>query len=435
MVACLGLMTPLRANVPGGGNEGADVTLTDNEKTVVITNGIVSATIAKAEARVTSLLYNGNQMVDLKGLYWSMDGRPRFQCPVQCVYRIVTQTPEMVDVSCKHLFARGDPHAVDIDIHYVLRRGNTGLYAYAVLDHPASYPALRMGEWRMVCPLATDPANTDHWLLENIYIDDVRHWQAPTPFDLKKATTQSIKEIVLLNTGLRKGQYECKYEYACEYFKVGTYGWASNAHRIGEWFVLGNYEYFNDGPPHIDLAANSNGGGMLLHFGRDHYGGSSTSVEANQAWAKIYGPFLIYFNSNTAGADPCWADAKAQVAAEHSAWPYAWLTSNSNYPQANARGTVTGKLIISDSLKPSQTAAGAWVGVADTPAGTNWQSWSNGYQYWVQADANGQFTLPNVRAGPRGHHIQRRGRLLHAVRLRHWRSRRIHSDQCEGDRR
>ena len=399
MLAAFGMLTSLRANVPGGGSGGADVTLTDRGTSVVLANGIVTATIAKAEARVTSIVYHGNQMVDSKGMYWSMDGGKSYQNPVHCVFSIVTQTPVMVDVSCKHLYAKGDAHAVDIDIHYVLRQGSTGLYAYAVLNHEPAYPALTLGEWRMVCPVAKDPANTDKWLLENIHVDQARHWQAPTPFDLKHATTQGIKEIVLLNTGLRKGQYECKYEYACEYFKVGTYGWAGNARKIGHWFVLGNYEYFNDGPPQIDLAANSNGGGMLLHFGRDHFSGSVTSIAANQAWSKIYGPFLVYFNSNAAGADACWADAQAQVAAEHSAWPYAWLTTNRNYPQANARGTVTGRLIVSDALKTSQTGAKAWVGVADTPADTNWQSWSNGYQYWVQADASGHFTLPHVRPG------------------------------------
>jgi len=399
MIACLGLPTELRANVPGGGSGGADVTLTDRGTTVVISNGIVTATIQKAEARITSLLYQGSQTVDPKGLYWSMDGGTTYQNPVHCVYSVVTQTAGMVDVSCKHVYAKGDPHPVDIDVHYVLRQGNTGLYAYAVLSHPAAYPALTIGEWRVVCPVAKDPANIDNWLLENIYVDKARHWQAPTPGDLKKATVQGIKEIVLLNTGLRKGQYECKYEYASEYYQVGTYGWASNVHKMGQWIVLGNYEYLNDGPFQVELGANSNGGGLLLHFGRDHYGGSTTSVAAGQAWSKIYGPFLIYFNSNAAGADTCWADAQAQVAAEHSAWPYAWLTGNSNYPPAAARGIVTGKLIVADALKSSQTAAGAWVGVADSPEGTNWQLWSNGYQYWVQADASGNFTIPNVRPG------------------------------------
>jgi rhamnogalacturonan endolyase len=373
--------------------------VTDNGTTVVLGNGIVTATIAKADARVTSLVYKGNQMVDSKGLYWSMDGGKTYQNPTRCTYRVVTQTPAMVDVSCKHVYAKGDPHAVDIDIHYVLRQGNTGLYAYAVLEHQPTYPELKLGEWRMVCPTAKDPANPGKWLLENIYVDQARKWEAPSPDDLKQATTQGIKEIVLLNTGVRKGQYECKYEYACEYYKVGTYGWASNARHIGQWFVLGNYEYFNDGPPQIELAANSNGGGMLLHFGRNHFGGSTTTIAASQPWSKIYGPFLIYINSNPAGADACWADAQAQVAAEHSAWPYAWLTTDSHYPSAAARGTVTGKFIVSDPLKPSQTGAGAWIGVADTPSGTNWQAWSNGYQYWAQADANGNFTIPNVRPG------------------------------------
>jgi len=403
LIASLCLLTSLRANEPGGGSGGAAVTLTDKGDSVVLDNGIVSATITKAGARVTSLTYRGNQMVDTKGLYWSMGGGKAYQNPSKCTFSVVTRTPEMADVSCKHGYTKGDPHATDIDIHYVLRQGNTGLYAYAVLNHEPAYPALTLGEWRMVCPVAKDPVKPGNWLLENIYIDGARHWQAPSPDDLRKATVQGIKEIVLLTSGVRKGQYECKYEYSCEYQKVGTYGWAGNTRHIGQWFVLGNYEYFNDGPPKIDLSANSNGGGMLLHFGRNHYGGSVTSVPASQAWSKIYGPFLIYFNSHAADADACWADAKAQVAAEHSAWPYTWLTNNSNYPPAAERGSVTGKLIVSDSLKSSQTAAGAWVGVSDTPAGTNgginWQSWSNGYQYWVQADAGGNFTIPNVRPG------------------------------------
>lgn len=387
------------ANVPGGGSGGANVTLTDNGTTVVLANGIISATIVKAEAKITALTYNGFQMIDPKGLYWSMDGGTSYQNPANCVYTVVTNTSAMVDISCKHIYASGDPHVVDIDIHYVLRQGNTGLYVYAVLSHPASYAAFSVGEWRMVYSIAKDAANTNNWLLENVYSDDLRHWEAPTPLDLSQATTQGIKEVVLLNSGKRAGQFECKYEYALEYYKVGTYGWASNVHGMGEWIVLGNYEYFNDGPPKQDLGPASNGGGILLHFGRNHFNGSGTDVAAGQSWSKIYGPFFIYFNKNAGGADACWADAKNQVAAERSAWPYSWLTTNSNYPQASARGAVSGKLIVSDALKKSQTGAGAWVGVTDAPAGTNWQSWSGGYEYWVQADASGNFTIPNVRPG------------------------------------
>ncbi|HSI12890.1 MAG TPA: hypothetical protein VK961_12645, partial [Chthoniobacter sp.] len=84
LIVFLCFLSGLRAAVPGGGNQGADVTITDNGSTVVLANGIVSATISKAEARITSLVYQGNEMVDRKGLYWSMDGGKAYQNPVRC---------------------------------------------------------------------------------------------------------------------------------------------------------------------------------------------------------------------------------------------------------------------------------------------------------------------------------------------------------------
>lgn len=387
-----------RANVPGGGTAGAAVTLTDGGTTATLDNGIVKAVVKKSSAQIGSLIYNGKEMIDPKGLYWSMDGGASYQNPANCIYTVVVNTPSMVDVSCKHVYASGDAHAVDIEIHYVLRQGNTGLYVYALLNHPASYPAFVDGEWRMVWSVSADPSNTDHFLLEKVYADSLRHWKAPTLFDLKNGTTMGIKEIQLLNTGERAGQYECKYEYALEYYKVGTYGWASDVYKMGEWIVLGNYEYFNDGPPKQDLGPAPNGGGLLLHFGRNHFNGSGLNIPTGQAWSKLYGPFFLYFNTNPAGGDACWADAQAQVTAERSAWPYTWL-NHPLYPQNAARGKVTGRLVINDPLKPAQTGAGAWVGVTDAPAGTNWQMWGQGYQYWVRADANGNFTIPAVRPG------------------------------------
>jgi len=394
----LALTSVGRANVPGGGSTGPAVVLTDAGATAVLDNGIIKATIKKASAQVGSLIYNGKEMIDPKGLYWSMDGGTSYQNPSNCIYSVAVNTPAMVDVGCKHVYASSDAHAVDIEIHYVLRQGATGLYVYAILDHPASYPAFVDGEWRMVWSVSGDPSNPSNFLLEKVYADSLRHWKAPTKFDLQNATTTGIKEIQLLNTGERAGQYECKYEYAVEYYKVGTYGWASDVYNMGEWIVLGNYEYFNDGPPKQDLGPAANGGGLLLHFGRNHFAGSDLNIPTGQAWSKLYGPFFLYFNTNSAGGDACWADAQNQVAAEHAAWPYSWL-NHKLYPLNAARGTVTGRLVINDPLKPAQTAAGAWVGVTDAPAGTNWQMWGEGYQYWVRADANGSFTIPAVRPG------------------------------------
>src|SRR5260370_33587471 len=83
------------ANVPGGGDAGPDVSLRDNESTVVLDNGVVAATIVKTSARVASLLYQGFQMVATdRQVYFSMDGGSSYEQPSNCVYSIKIQTPD-----------------------------------------------------------------------------------------------------------------------------------------------------------------------------------------------------------------------------------------------------------------------------------------------------------------------------------------------------
>ena len=80
-------------------------------------------------------------------------------------------------------------------------------------------------------------------------------------------------------------------------------------------------------------------------------------------------------------------------------WPYVWLT-NSDYPSASARGAVSGKLIITDPLKPLLAAnTNTWIGLSQPDAGGNWQFESKRYQHWVHPDTNGNFVIPFVRPG------------------------------------
>jgi rhamnogalacturonan endolyase len=383
------------ANIPGGGKDaGPDVVLTDNGNTVVLDNGTVSATIVKSSAKVSSLLFRGRQMVATdRQIYFSMDGGSSYQQPTNCVYSIRTRTPEIVDISLKHFYTN-QPHAFDIDIHYVLRRGNSGLYVYAILDHPPSYPATSVGEWRMVWWMPHDSTN---FLMERIYVDALRNWEMPSVYDLSQAQSTSIAEIIRLTTGVRAGRYDCKYEYAVGYGDVGTYGHASNVNNVGAWLVFGSQEFFNDGPTKQDLAPAS--GIIHVHFGRNHYNGSGISVAAGESWSKIFGPYLMYLNTNPQGGDALWADAQEQVSAEAAAWPYSWLTDNSLYPLAGDRGTVSGRFLVADPLKPDLTGSGAWIGVAQPDPGGNWQFDSKHYQYWAKTDVDGSFIIPNIRLG------------------------------------
>ena len=402
LTALCALVLPLFANDPGGGapGVGANVTLSSTSSTVTLSNGVITAVIQKSSGKVSSYLFNGTQMVDpANPIYYSMDGGANYSQPSNCVYSVTTQTSDMVDVSFKRTWnnTSGYKQAFDIDLHYVLRRGDTGLYAYAILDHPASYPATSVGEWRIVWKL---PRTSTTFHFERAYIDDLRNWEMPSYFDYQNSSPTGIAEIVKLNTGVMAGKYDGKYTYSARYYDIGTWGHTGKNYKKGVWFVLGGHDYFNDGPTHQDLTSSESY--ILMHFGRNHYGGSGTSVAAGEAWRKMYGPFLLYCNGTTAttnSGDVLWADAKDQVEAEKAAWPYSWLV-NADHPAPSARGTVTGRLLINDPLKPSVSGANAMVGLA-APEEThgNWQQQSKGYQYWTKADASGNFTIPAIRPG------------------------------------
>jgi len=375
------------ANVPGGGDTGPAVTLADSGQTLVLANGSLTVTISKPNATVTSLKFKGHEMA--QAVYYSMDGSWRYRVPAHCICTVKVATPDMVDVGLKSS-GRNERQAFDIEVHYVLRRGATGLYAYAVLTHPADYPATGYGEWRMVWKLSND-------LLEKIYVDDGRHWQMPNSYDFQHAQRTPIAEITKLTTGVMAGRYDCKYDYSAEYWNLGCWGHASDVNQIGAWVVLGSHEFFNDGPTKQDLTAAS--GINHLHFGLDHYNGPGVQVEAGEAWEKFFGPYLLYCNYSAAGGDACWADAQAQAGAEQSAWPYAWLAGSPAYPSAGQRGAISGRFVVNDALKPALNGAGAWVGVAQPPPGGNWQFESKHYQDWVRTDAQGNFMIRHVRPG------------------------------------
>jgi autotransporter-associated beta strand protein len=417
------------ANVPGGGSSGANVALSYNSTVATLSNGIVSATITIANAEIPSLTYNGFQTVQSSGdqVYFSMDGGTTFEVPHNCVMSVVANTTDMVDLAFTQTYVSGNTsyiHPEDIQIHYVLRRGNTGLYVYAILSHPASYPALSMDEWRMVW---WHPHTSTLFTFEKEYVDNFRHHDMPTYAEFSNpvitipasgntaAQSTRIAEISLMppagtlpadETSTRAGDFNCKYEFNMEYNTFGAWGHASDVNKKGVWFIPGSFEFFNDGPTHQDLSIAESY--SLIHFGRDHYNGSSTAVAAGTAWSKIYGPYLMYCNSGSS-ADACWADAQAQAQAEQAAWPYSWLTSNSTiYPSASGRGTVTGQFVVTDPLKPAVSGAGAWVGLATPDTSStytslygnyDWQFDSNNYEYWAKADANGNFNIPNVRPG------------------------------------
>jgi rhamnogalacturonan endolyase len=402
LVAISSIAMPWRAiaNLPGGGTQGDAPTLTHSGANVILSNGIVTATINPNTAEISSLQYKGHEMVSQSGrhvlIYFFLDGDKGYDRFSNCVMTIRQPTPDMIDLGFKRTYNPQDPkeHPCDVDTHLVLGRGMSGLYAYSILDHPATYPVLNIAQYLMIW---SQPIINNQWLMERIYVDRARHWDLPSPPDLDKAQATGIKEIVKLTSGPWQGKYDCKYMYTAPYWDLGTWGFASNSNKIGGWIVFGSHEFFNDGPTMSDLTAAT--GITQLMFNMNHYNGAPISIPQGQDWHKVYGPYLIYCNSSEKGADDCWADAQRQAIAEQSAWPYQWVGNDKLYPTLHERGTVTGTFKVSDPLKPNATTANAWIGLAQPKPGGDWQLDNQSYQYWAHADASGRFTIPNIRPG------------------------------------
>jgi rhamnogalacturonan endolyase len=381
--------------------QGPPVTLYDHGRDVVLSNGTVTVTIDPGAATIVSARYGGHEMVSRTGrhrtIYFSRDGGDDYETLPHCTGSAVTATDDTADYRCRHTYdaGAGDKHAWDVDVHFVLRRGVPGVYVYAVTSHPANYPELSVGEWRMVWSTPEDRND----FLDTICVDAARHWQIPSPADFAKAVPVegAPKEVSRLTSGPWAGRLDCKYEYSAGYWDLGCWGFADSAKRLGAFVVLPSHEWFNDGPNKQDLTAAA--GTTLLHLNMNHYDGTGFTIPAGKQWRKCYGPWLIYFNDKPT-ADECWQDAQNRAVIEARSWPYDWVTSE-DYPQKARRGTVTGRLVLQDALSPKLTAAGAWVGVSP-PAdveGRDFQFSATGYQFWTHAGPDGSFSLASVRPG------------------------------------
>jgi len=363
------------------------VTLTDGGDHVTLGNGIVTFQITKANGNIEGLKYNSNNILAEPGyLDWVDNGNKHIGNGVFAVVRDPGQNDgNLAEVSVSQKF-NGQGSPFDAEIHYVLRRGESGLYSFVIFHHAASYPAGGIAQSRWVLRM-------DDKVFDFINVDDERRRAMP-PSD---APMQVLgpKEVTMVTAGPFKGLITQKYFYFVDAGDHFVHGWTSTQQHIGCWVAYGSTESQNGGPTKQHNTA---------HWGRmlfkiltcGHYGsGSGLDFAAGEEWQKIYGPWMLYFNSGGSN-DALWADAKKQAAYLRSTWPPAWM-SNPLMPPAVARGSVAGRIQVTDPQDPTASLANAWVGLAAPQP--DWQKQGKGYQFWVHAAADGSFIIPNVRAG------------------------------------
>ena len=340
------------------------VTVSEQDDSFTLENGIVTVRVAKRSGDLTSLHYMNQEMLD-PGIrpsgYWSHNaarGRPETR---------VTLDPESNrgergEVSIRGI-SGGDPMGsgpggsviADVEIRYALGRGDSGVYTYCIFTHPTNYPATSIGEARFCLKL-------NDALFDWMSVDSNRNLKMISAADWNRGTPMNMKEARRMNTGLYQGQVEHKYDYSANQFDVRAWGWSSSRHHVGLWLVNPSVEYLSGGPTKFELSShrdatfntnrpNAPAPPTLLNYWRgSHYGGSLCNLAQTDAWTKVIGPFLIYCNSgDSPGA--MWTNALAQADTEAAAWPFDWV-HGVDYPHKSERATVQGQLVLVDPLAP-----------------------------------------------------------------------------------
>jgi rhamnogalacturonan endolyase len=316
----------------------------------------------------------------------------------------------------------------DMEIRYALGRGDSGIYVYAIFNHPPNYRASGVGsESRYITRLN----QTFDW----ITVDKDRNMLEAAPTDWGTGVVVHAKEQRIVSKGVYKNSVEHKYSYSGVQYRTPAYGWSSTKDHIGIWFINPTIEYLSGGPTKLELddhfGDNDNPEPIILDYwvGGHYDTGARVNVAAGENWTRVVGPIFVYVNSldhpkptaqaeldtlaATAGnpivplswhanAMALWNDALAQAKKETAKWPYGWV-KGVDYTPLDQRGTVTGRIVLNDPLAPKGTSARLQqltVGLTVPDSGNLlWIHNANGYQFGADGSKDGSFALAKVRPG------------------------------------
>lgn len=385
---------------------------------IVIDNGVLQITLTNPGGNLTRIQYSGidnvleTQNKDLNGGFWDLNwseagsqkNRGKFDTITGTSFRIIVENEKQMELSFTRTWDPSDQgeHApLYIDKRFVILRGVSGFYSYAIYKHLKIMPAFNLNTSRIAFMLSKDKF---HYMA----VADNRQRYMPHPDDRLPGRGEQLAypEAVRLVDPIEpefKGEVDDKYQYSIENKDNRVHGWICFDPPVGFWQITPSNEFRNGGPLKQDLSSHVNPSTLAI-FLTSHYGGQDLLVKlgAGEEWTKVLGPVFIYLNSvpNAANALYLWEDAKEQMIKETSCWPYSFLASD-DFPNSDCRGTMRGRLLVYDRFitKFNVPAALAYVGLAAPGDAGSWQRESKGYQFWTKANECGEFTIMNIRAG------------------------------------
>lgn len=378
----------------------AAVAVKEDQTTFTLSNGFVSACVSKRSGDLTSLQYQGLEILTAKsghaGGYWSHDTTGGTKTIARITIDPSSNGGERGEVSVKGISggkrmghgpgaASGGDFPADIEIRYALGRKDSGVYTYCTFEHRPEYAAASMTEARFCVKLAD--------LFDWMTLDDRRNLHFPAD--------------------LRQGD---KYIHTAVQFDHPVYGWSSTSKNVGFWLINPSAEYLSGGPTKVEFLSHRDTTAVaapcVLNYWRSsHYGGAVVAVGEGEQWTKVVGPFFLYVNAGS-GRPALWQDARTQSAKETAKWPFQWV-EGVDYPRRRERATLAGQLVLNDPQAANARTPNLLVGLAHptytvpvtrqggvgTPRRIDWQTDAKHYQHWVRGDEHGNFSMANVRPG------------------------------------
>ncbi|KAL3524990.1 hypothetical protein ACH5RR_013362 [Cinchona calisaya] len=393
------------------------VTLDIQQRFVVLDNGLLRVTLSNPDGLITEIKYGGiDNVLDFHqpesgrgywDIVWTRPGQKSYFAMIHgTIFEVIAQDENRIEVSFKMTYdpafdRSGSALPLNIDKRFVMLRGQSGCYAYAIYERLNGWPAVDIGETRIAFKL--DQGRFNYMAMA----DNVQRFM-PTYSDRKHGQPLAYPEAVLLTNPSNpafKGEVDDKYEYSKDNKDNHVHGWITSDFRVGFWVIFPSYEFKTGGPVKRELTSHVGATSLAIFYSR-HYAGDTLiglRFEDGEPWKKVFGPVFIYLNSNylaEAKTSSLWEDAKEQWSKETLKWPYDFPISD-DFPHAAQRVTVRGRLLINDRYLQQYPfpAKSAYVGLAPPGAPGSWQVDAKGYQFWTQTDDNGYFTITSIRPG------------------------------------
>lgn len=383
MKRLLPIATLLLASITAGAQETMSVELKSDRK-CTMSNGIITLNI-KADGQVEKMYhpaYNDGAKNVLYSLYFDYTANKNRTLSAQKA-EIVKQTDDYIEVLYT---GRTDDVLPHYKQGYILRKGESGLYTYIIVDgSSAHYGSSGVGdikETRVCTRLASD-------FLDG-YVDDVMQGQIPdciTMANVEANGTSNPNYVQDATYRLPDGTIYTKYNWAQFVDRDDFHGLMNG--KVGVWNIPVSYEWLNGGPLRQELTVHATGKSPITiqMLQGEHLGASSQKYSDGDK--QIFGPFFIYVNSGDT-RDAMIADARAKAQELKAQWPFKWF-ENEDYPLD--RATVSGKI----NVTTGQGSADLQVVLAEP--GSNILSQGGKYIYWSKTDSDGNFAIKNVRKG------------------------------------